>query len=61
VARAFEAYELGAPKKFTLEQIFASIKKETNKGYKLIILLRAILTLCAMNIGKMTFKHGHFL
>jgi hypothetical protein len=26
-----------------------------------MILLRAILTLCAMNIGKMTFKHGHIL
>jgi hypothetical protein len=28
VARAFEAYELGAPNKFTQEQIFDSIKKE---------------------------------
>jgi hypothetical protein len=28
VARAFGAYELGAPKKFTQEQIFDSIKKE---------------------------------
>jgi hypothetical protein len=26
-----------------------------------MILLRAILTLCAMNIGKMTLKHGHIL
>jgi hypothetical protein len=26
-----------------------------------MILLRAILTLCAMNTGKMTFKHGHIL
>ena len=24
-------------------------------------LLRAILTLCAMNIGKMTLEHGHIL
>ena len=28
MARAFKAYELGAPKKFTQEQIFDSIKKE---------------------------------
>ena len=28
MARAFGAYELGAPKKFTQEQIFDSIKKE---------------------------------
>ena len=28
VARSFEGYELGAPKKFTQEQIFDSIKKE---------------------------------
>jgi hypothetical protein len=28
VARAFGAYELGAPKKFTQEQTFGSVKKE---------------------------------
>jgi hypothetical protein len=28
VAKAFKAYELGAPKKFTQEHIFDSIKKE---------------------------------
>jgi hypothetical protein len=46
-----KVYELGAAKKFTPEQVF-------DKGYKLMI-LRAILTLCAMNIGEMIFKHGH--
>jgi hypothetical protein len=62
VARAFEAYELGAPTKFTQEQFFSSIKKEyQQRPYKLMMLLRAILTLCAMNIGKMTLKHGHIL
>jgi hypothetical protein len=40
-----KVYELGAPKKFTPEQVF-------DKGYKLM-------TLCAMNIGEMIFKHGH--
>jgi hypothetical protein len=28
VAKAFKVYELGAPKKFTQEHIFDSIKKE---------------------------------
>jgi hypothetical protein len=31
VARAFKAYELGAPKKLIQEQIFDSIKKEYQK------------------------------
>jgi hypothetical protein len=61
VVRAFGAYELGAAKKLHKNKFLTVLRRNTNKGKKLMILLRAILTLCAMNIGKMTFKHGHIL
>jgi hypothetical protein len=62
VARAFGAYKLGALKMTLHKNKFLTVlRRNTNKGYKLMILLKAILTLCAMNIGKMTFKHGHIL
>ena len=58
VVRAFGAYELGARNKFIHKNKFLTVwRRNTNKGYKLMILLRGILTLCAMNIGRMTFKH----
>jgi hypothetical protein len=49
---AFGAYELGAPKKFTQEQIFDRIKKEYQQRPQANYILREILTLCGMNIGR---------
>jgi hypothetical protein len=61
VARAFGAYELVAPKNLHKNKFLTVLRRNTNKDYKVMILLRAILTLSAMNIGKMTFKNGHIL
>ena len=63
VARAFGAYELGATNKFTLqpqEQIRDSIKKEKQQRLQTNDIIKSDPnTRCAMNIGKMTFKHPH--
>ena len=61
VARAFGAYELGAPKKFTQEQIFDSIKNEYQQRLQTNDIKSDPNTLFPMNVGKMTFKHGHIL
>ena len=55
VARAFGAYKLGAPKKFTQEQIFDSINNEYQQR------LQTNDIKSDPNVGKMTFKHGHIL